>query len=288
MKVLVVGAGGQLGRAIVAGAPAGVAIRACGRAELDVTDSAALNSVMLSETPDVVINAAAYTKVDDAETNPELAERANGIAPGLVAFAAKNAGARTVHISTDFVFDGRKSVPYRPEDEPAPLSVYGASKWRGEQAVTAADSDALIVRTAWLYDSGPANFVGTIRRLASERSRLSIVDDQVGTPTSVRSLAAALWAIIGTSARGTHHFTDSGVASWYDFAVAIIEESHSLGLLDRHIAIEPISTREYPTAAVRPAHSVLDKSETWALLGKKAAHWRVNLRSVLEEIRHCG
>ena len=288
MKALLFGAAGQLGSALIAEKPADVTIRPCGRDDLDITDSTSVEVLIESEAPDVVINAAAYTRVDDAEDNRIVAEEVNAVAPGVIASIAQRAGARTVHISTDFVFDGRQSTPYAPDDQPAPLNVYGDTKWRGEQVVADADPESLIVRTAWVYDAASANFVSTIRRLASTRDRLTIVDDQIGTPTSARSLAAALWLMIDANARGIYHFTDSGVASWYDFAVAIVEEFHGLGLLDRPVALEPIPTRDFPTRAMRPAYSVLDKSKTWALLGGKAAHWRVNLRSVFQELTHGG
>lgn len=288
MKALLLGASGQLGQALVAEAPAGVTTHACTRADIDLTDEKALGSLIRSKAPDIVINAAAYTRVDEAESNRDLAERVNAVAPGIIASAARLAGGRTVHISTDFVFDGSKSTPYDPGDAPTPLNVYGESKWRGEQAVSAADADALIVRTAWLYGPGSSNFVGTILRLASERPRLTVVDDQIGTPTSARSLATALWKMIAVNARGIYHFTDSGIASWYDFAVAIVEEAQALGLLDRAAVIEPITTAEYPTAATRPPYSVLEKSAAWAMLGWKAPHWRINLRSVLKEMTHHG
>lgn len=283
MKVLILGAHGQVGRALLASAPDDVQIKALSHAECDLGDEQELDSVIRSEAAAIVINAAAYTQVDKAESEPELAERINATAPKIIASAAREAGGRTVHISTDFVFDGHKSTPYLPDDPAAPLGVYGNTKWRGEQAVRAADPQALIVRTAWVYDDRHSNFVATILRLANERDRLTIVDDQVGTPTAASSLASALWTLISKRAVGTYHFTDSGVASWYDFAVAIVEESLAIGLLDREIAIEPIPARQYPTPAARPAFSVLDKAATWDLMGWKAPHWRVGLRNVLTE-----
>jgi dTDP-4-dehydrorhamnose reductase len=193
-----------------------------------------------------------------------------------------------VHISTDFVFNGASGTPYRPGDAADPQSVYGATKLQGEQAATEADPHALIVRTAWVHAATGANFVRTMLRLMADRDRLTIVSDQVGTPTYAPSLARGLWSLAKADASGIHHFTDAGVASWYDFAVAIHEEAAGLGLLQRPVDIVPIPSTNYPTPARRPAFSVLDKSATWSALGGPAPHWRVNLRACLEEIRHNG
>jgi dTDP-4-dehydrorhamnose reductase len=285
MKVLLFGASGQLGRALVTARPPNVVLKTPTRLDCDLGDELALQSLIRGEAADVVINAAGYTRVDEAEGNPDLAQRVNALAAGAIAAATRVAGGRTVHISTDFVFDGLKSTPYKPDDPPAPLNQYGKSKWNGEQAVNAADPAALIVRTAWLYDSGPSNFIGTILRLASARNRLKIVDDQIGTPTSAQSLATAVWGLIHARARGIHHFTDAGVASWYDFAFAIAADARAFGLLDRQVIIEPIPTQQYPTPALRPAYSVLDKGSTWAILGWKSPHWRDGLRTALSEVR---
>jgi dTDP-4-dehydrorhamnose reductase len=168
------------------------------------------------------------------------------------------------------------------------LSVYGVSKLEGELAVQAADPNALIVRTAWVYAAEGANFVNTMLRLMHERERLGIVADQVGTPSHAASVARALWALADARASGIHHYTDAGVASWYDFAVAIEEEARAFELLARPMRVEPIATADYPTRARRPAYSVLDKSATWAALGGPAPHWRVNLRAMLRELKEIG
>ncbi|MGA9583480.1 MAG: dTDP-4-dehydrorhamnose reductase [Allosphingosinicella sp.] len=284
MRALILGAGGQVGRALAAAAPAGSEAIALGRSDCDVGDEAALRSAIRSARPDVVFNAAAYTAVDKAESEPEAALRLNGEAPGLIAAAAREAGARTVHVSTDFVFGGAAEGPRRPRDPTRPEGVYARTKLEGEGAVSAADPEALIVRTAWVYAPAGANFVNTMLRLMAERDELRVVADQVGTPTWAPSLAAALWRLAGLRAVGLHHFTDSGVASWYDFAVAILEEAREIGLLEAPCRIVPIATADYPTPAKRPAWSVLDKSATWALLGAAAPHWRVNLRANLREL----
>jgi dTDP-4-dehydrorhamnose reductase len=186
------------------------------------------------------------------------------------------------------VFDGNSSRPYRPNDQVGPISVYGRSKLQGEDAVAAADPDALIVRTAWVYAAQGTNFVNTMLRLMRERDRLGIVADQIGTPTYAASLARALWTLAQAGATGIHHYTDAGVASWYDFAVAIEEEARDLGLLAQAVQVEPIATADYPTPARRPAYSVLDKSATWAALGGPAPHWRNNLRFMLRELKELG
>jgi dTDP-4-dehydrorhamnose reductase len=288
VKALVLGANGQLGRAIVAAAPDGAGVRALDRAACDIADRAATERAIADASPDVVFNAAAYTAVDRAESEPEQAARLNAEAPGWIAAAAKAAGARTVHVSTDFVFDGLSGRPYGPGDAVSPLGVYGRTKLDGERAVAAADPDALIVRSAWIYAARGANFLNTMLRLMRERDTVAVVADQIGTPTHAASLAAALWGLHRAGATGIHHFTDAGVASWYDFAVAIAEEAEAAGLIEAPARVVPIGTGQYPTPARRPAYSVLDKTATWHALGKPAAHWRVNLRAAIGEARDHG
>ncbi|MBA4048868.1 MAG: dTDP-4-dehydrorhamnose reductase [Sphingomonas sp.] len=281
MKVLVTGASGQLGRALTATAPAASTIEPTDVAELDITDAEAVHRHVAETGPQLIINAAAYTAVDKAESDEAAAHRINADAVGNLARAAGDIGARLVHVSTDFVFDGRQGTPYAPDAAPNPLSVYGRTKLAGEQA---AGDAALIVRTAWVYSAQGGNFVRTMLRLMTERDQLRVVADQIGTPTFATGLAEAIWALAGNGAQGIYHHTDSGAASWYDFAVAIQEEALTRGLLTRAVPIEPITTADYPTPAVRPAYSVLDKCATSALIGA-APHWRVQLRRMLEELR---
>jgi dTDP-4-dehydrorhamnose reductase len=284
MKVLIAGASGQLGRALVATAPAGVALAALDRAALDLGSAGSIAAALGSHAPDVVINAAAYTAVDRAETEADQAFAINATgATGLAAEAAAR-GARVVHVSTDFVFDGCASRPYRPDAPTAPLGVYGASKLAGERGVLLAAPDALVVRTAWVYAAQGANFVRTMLRLMADRDEVRVVSDQIGTPTHAEGLARALWRLIDCGAGGILHWTDAGVASWYDFAVAISEEARALGLLDRAVRVIPIPTSAYPTPARRPGYSVLDKDATWALTGV-ADHWRHALRRALAAIK---
>jgi dTDP-4-dehydrorhamnose reductase len=285
MKALVTGAGGQLGVALLAAAPGGWMAVGLTRAELDIGDAAAVRAAIRDHGPDLVLNAAAYTAVDRAESEPEAAFRINRDGAGFLAEAATNAGARFVHVSTDFVFDGRSGRPWRPEDATGPLGVYGASKLAGEAAVAAAAPDALTVRTAWVYGPTGANFLATMLRLMASRPELRVVADQVGTPTSTLDLAAALWRLGEAKASGVLHYTNAGAASWYDFAVAIAEEAVAAGLLERTPPVIPIATSDYPTPAARPAFSVLDKTAAFELLGSPAPHWRAALRTVLGKMK---
>jgi dTDP-4-dehydrorhamnose reductase len=288
MKVLITGAGGQLGQALQSSAPAGTHIVAFGHAALDIADASAVSAAVVQHRPDLIINAAAYTAVDKAESDVMAARAINATGPANLAFAARDARARLVHVSTDFVFDGVSGMPYRPDAPTAPLGVYGATKREGEEAVFSAKPDALIVRTAWVYGSTGGNFVRTMLRLMMERDEVRVVADQIGTPTFASGLAGAIWALDEAGATGIHHWTDSGAASWYDFAVAIQEEALALGLLSRRASVLPIPTTAYPTPARRPHYSVLNKEATFALLGRPAPHWRENLRRMLKDIQTNG
>jgi dTDP-4-dehydrorhamnose reductase len=287
VKILVTGVSGQVGHALVSGAPAHVELVACTRADVDIADERAVLSCVRLHKPAVIVNAAAYTAVDRAETEPELARRINADGPLYLAQAAREVGARLVHISTDFVFDGTSSVPYRPDAEARPLNVYGMTKKAGEDAVLGAlPEHSVILRSSWVYAAGGRNFLGTMLRHLRSTGAVRVVADQIGTPTAARSVAEAIWQIIDKPAiSGIHHWTDAGVASWYDFAVAIVEEAAQLGLLSGSATVTPIATKEYPSAARRPAYSVLDKRSLISL-GFIPVHWRTRLRSVLGEIRH--
>ncbi len=288
MKVLVTGAGGQLATALVKLAPAGTEVVAVSETELDITRREAVQARVGEARPALVINAAAYTAVDKAEGDAARAQAVNADGAGNLAAAAKTNGARFFHVSTDFVFDGRQSRPYRPEDKPNPLGVYGRTKLAGEAAVREAfGADAFILRTAWVYAAQGHNFVRTMLKLMAERGEVRVVADQTGTPTWASSLAQALWAAAAKpAARGIHHWTDAGQASWYDFAVAIAEEGLARGLLQQAPAVRAITTADYPTPARRPAYSVLDRGSAEALLGIKPAPWRDNLKKMLEELVH--
>jgi dTDP-4-dehydrorhamnose reductase len=284
VRILVAGSGGQLGRALSAQAPAGWAVIAPPETEFDVTDDAAARRWLAEARPAALVNAAAYTAVDRAETEIEQARRINSEAAGTLAAAAAGAGAQFVHVSTDFVFDGTACRPIPPEAAPHPIGAYGATKLDGERAVAAAHPAAIILRTAWVYAAAGNNFVRTMLRLMAERDEVRVVADQIGTPTHAAGLARAIFRLLGATTTGTHHWTDAGVASWYDFALAIQEEAQAIGLLDRAIPVLPIRTEDYPTPAKRPAYGVLDKSATWAITGP-ARHWRAELRDCLAEMK---
>ncbi len=281
MRVLVAGSGGQLGRALTALAGPDAEIIAPAEADFDITDRDAIARALSRARPDLIVNAAAYTAVDRAESEPERAMLLNGTAPGWLAEAARAAGAAIVHVSTDFVFDGARGSPYPPDAAPVPLGIYGATKLAGETAVLAAHPEALVVRTAWVYAAQGQNFLRTMLRLMAERDEVRVVADQVGTPTHAASLARALLALVRAGAAGIHHWTDAGAASWYDFAVAIQEEALARGLLARAVPVQPIRTADYPTPARRPSYSVLDCASARALIGAPA-HWRVELRAALD------
>jgi dTDP-4-dehydrorhamnose reductase len=287
MRVLVLGAGGQVGRAVARLAPAGHEVFAKTRADANIEDASAVGRVMAEARPDWVVNAGAYTAVDGAEDEPDRAAAVNDVAVGILADAAAHAGSRLLHLSTDFVFDGSSSRAYLPSDAPSPLGVYGATKLGGERRVLAGGCAGIVLRTAWVYASTGRNFVLTMLRLLREREQVRVVCDQIGAPTWASGLALAVWGLIDAeAAAGIHHWTDLGVASWYDFAVAIQEEALDRGLLKRAAQIVPIATSEYPARAHRPAFSVLDTSGTRALAGRvPAVHWRSNLRTMLDELR---
>lgn len=286
MRVLLVGGSGQLGRELQRCTPADTELLALGSSELDLREAGVVAARVTAFQPRVVINAAAYTAVDRAESESDAAFGVNGQGAANLTQAARTVGAYCLQVSTDFVFDGMQSRPYLPTDQTHPLGIYGASKLAGEQLALAAYPEGLaIVRTAWLYSAFGNNFVTTMLRLMGERERLGVVADQIGTPTWAHSLAEALWRMCRVQPKGIHHWTDAGVASWYDFAVAIQEEGLACGLLAREIPILPINTVDYPTPARRPAYSVLDKTETWAALDMTPPHWRVALRRMLHEYK---
>ncbi len=284
--VLITGAAGQLGYELQRLVPAGVVLVAVDRSQLDLADPATIDACIAVHRPSVIINAAAYTAVDRAESEPGLARAVNAHGPAALARAAAKHDARVIQISTDFVFGGTSARPWRPYDAVAPQSVYGQTKHEGERAVLdALGTGALVIRTAWLYSAHGGNFARTMLRLVQERDAVRVVSDQVGTPTWARSLAHVVWAAVCTpETSGILHWTDAGVASWYDFAVAIQEEALGLGLLDRAVPVHAITSAEYPVPARRPPFSVLDTTATTQALGLVPTHWRVNLRRMLGEL----
>lgn len=284
MKVLVVG-GGQLAWDLMQTAPAGVHVSMVARGELDITLARACERVFQDQRPDAVINAAAYTAVDKAESEREAAFAVNEQGVANLALACQSVGARLFHISTDFVFDGEANRPYSPKDTPNPLSVYGASKLAGEAVLQNQMPEAVVVRTSWLYSRNGGNFVKTMLRLMAEKPELNVVVDQLGTPTWAAGLAGALWSVVEKEVPGgIYHWSDAGVASWYDFAVSIQDIALESSILSEAIPVRPIPSSEFPTPARRPAYSVLDTRSTEAAFGVEAVHWRRQLKLMLETL----
>lgn len=289
MKILLLGSQGQVGQALCKTLPTIGELTAWSRLDIDLTQLEQIIPRVVDTHPDVIVNAAAYTAVDRAEDEVELAHQINAAAPQQLAKAASDCGATLVHLSTDYVFDGSQNRPYLPTDEPNPIGVYGQSKRKGEIAVQEGCDRAVILRTAWVYGAqGKGNFVKTMLRLGAERDSLGVVYDQVGTPTWSRDIAQAITALVPRledSSLGTYHFTNSGAISWYDFAVAIFEEAALLNYPLTISEVKPITTEQYPTPAQRPAYSVLAGEKMASLINQTAPHWRTSLRQMLKEYR---
>ncbi|HEY0241771.1 MAG TPA: dTDP-4-dehydrorhamnose reductase [Gemmatimonadaceae bacterium] len=284
MKVLVTGAGGMAGAELVRQARAkGWEVVAFTRADLDVTDASAVEGAIGRERPEVIFNAAAYTAVDAAENSPEQAMAVNAAGAGNISRAARINGAAVIHISTDYVFDGTACEPYRPDDRPAPINVYGESKLAGEIAVKDECPNHVIVRTSWVYSHEGKNFVKTMLRVADERREIRVVNDQHGCPTSSADLAAALIRVaefmMEARVVGTFHFCNANPTTWYEFADAIFEAKGG----DRPTLI-PISTEEFPTPAERPRWSVLDTSSFEKTFGMMPRPWRAALQDTMEKL----
>jgi dTDP-4-dehydrorhamnose reductase len=294
VRILLTGVHGQLGtdlRPLLQ--PLGEVL-AAGRAECDLASAEAIRKLVTAARPDVIVNPAAYTAVNDAEAHPELAYAINATAPGVLAEEARKAGAMLVHYSTDYVFDGAKPEAYTEDDVPAPLNVYGASKLAGERAVAAAGGRFLVLRTSWVYGANGNNFLKTILRLAAEREELKIVDDQVGAPTSSLQLAQATARLVGQlSAKtgpefpsGLYHATAGGSVSWCGFAQAIVATLKAeAGEPLRVRRILPIRSEEYPTPARRPLNSVLSSQMFERTFGFRLESWQQGLADVVREIR---
>ena len=294
LKVLLTGSDGQLGQALRASKPEGVTLIACGRAELDLAAADACAAAVRQHRPDWVLNAGAYTAVDKAEAEPELAGAVNAGAPEAFATALAGSGGRLLQVSTDFVFNGEQGHPYRPEQDLDPIGVYGRSKAEGEQRARAAlpADRCCVLRTSWVYGPVGKNFCLTMLRLhglrAAAGEALAVVADQVGCPTATHSLAAACWAALSHRSSGILHWSDAGAASWYDFAVAIGELGMARGLLPQAAEVRPITTDDYPTPARRPSYSLLDCSATRPALGLEPRHWRSALDEVIKAVGSQG
>ncbi|MBC6479484.1 MAG: dTDP-4-dehydrorhamnose reductase [Hormoscilla sp. GM7CHS1pb] len=285
-RILLLGVKGQLGQELSRTLSSLGDVTGVGRETVDLERPDDIRRIMQEIKPDLVVNAAAYTAVDKAEQEPERAIAVNGTAPGIIAEAAVDLGSTLVHVSTDYVFDGNNNCPYRETDSTKPMNAYGESKLKGELAIQASGVNYIILRTAWVYGAGPTgNFVKTMLRLGAQRDELRVVYDQVGSPTSTRYLAGAIASLIAKEAAGgIYHYTNSGVASWYDLAVAIFAEAKELGFPLKVQRVIPITTAEYPTPARRPPYSVLNIGKISSVLGGLPPHWRNALREMLPEL----
>lgn len=286
MKILITGHQGQLAQALYRQLAPQAQVQVLGRAELDLSDTAQLPARLQTLEMDLIINAAAYTAVDRAETEPEAAFALNATAPGLLAEEAKRRGIPLIHYSTDYVFDGQKNAPYLESDTPHPLNVYGASKLAGEQAIQAVGGEALILRTSWVYSQQGQNFLLTMQRLLQEREQLRVVDDQIGAPTWTGTLAQATAQLIqgwqqGQALEGLYHLSALGETSWYGFACAIREYLLAQG---RHCGqLSPIPAADYPTPAQRPLNSRLDCSALQQHWGITLPYWKEALAECLAQ-----
>lgn len=309
MKTLLIGAGGQLGTELLPRLQAGFELHAADVAEpasadapfhrpfhqLDLANVGAIDALLDGVRPDVIVNAAAYTAVDKAETEPELADAINAAAPGRLALWAQANDALLLHYSTDYVFDGKADRPYVETDEPSPLNAYGASKLAGERAVRDSGCRHVILRTAWIYSAHGSNFLRTMLRLARERSHLSVVNDQHGCPTWARNLARVSRMVVGRMSApgperpnspesGIYHYCDSPATTWYDFANAIFQAAAARGLIDRVPEVQPVTSDKFQTAAIRPRNSVLDTRRIQNVFRIEPAALEVSLQACLEEM----
>lgn len=302
-RILVTGKNGQVGFELLASLAGQGQVVAVGRGEMDLSEPDSIRRAVREIAPDLIVNAAAYTAVDQAESEPELALAVNGIAPGILAEEAKRLGAALIHYSTDYVFDGTRfdanktaAAPYTEEDEPRPINVYGRTKLAGERAIQAVDAPYLILRASWIYGMRGKNFLLTMLRLAQERDELAIVDDQVGAPTWSRALAGATGAILTrleygqpgfvdacVKQRGIYNVSAAGQTSWHGFAAAIFAEAtsaqsgQSACALDRAPVLKPIATEQYPLPAQRPRYSVLANAKLQRAFGVVMPDWKISL-----------
>ncbi len=291
-SILLIGSQGQVGQELQSSLLPYGHVTEISRAEADLSDPESLRPIIRSSAPSIIVNAAAYTAVDRAESEPELADRVNHLSPKVMAEECDRLGSSLIHISTDYVFDGHQHRPYREDDPTRAVSAYGRSKLAGEQAIQQSNCNHAIVRTAWVYGvGGKGNFVKTMLRLGKEREEIQVVADQIGAPTFAADLAQAvsqLSPLIASKTNpqpsGIYHYTNSGVASWYDFAVAIFEEARALGYPLTLQRVVPITTADYPTPAHRPPYSVLDCGKISASLGAYPPYWRQSMRLMLQEL----
>ncbi|MNK70096.1 dTDP-4-dehydrorhamnose reductase [compost metagenome] len=290
MRVLVTGAHGQVGYELLQRVPEGFAVFGYGSQDLDISNTEQVRAVFETVKPELIINAAAYTAVDKAESDVERAYAVNSDGVGFLATAAENLGIPLLHISTDYVFSGEGDKPYTPEDVTSPTGVYGLSKLAGEKQLQAQCSRHLVLRTSWVFGAHGNNFVKTMLRLGSDRDTLSVVADQHGAPTSAGSIADTLWALAvifkqeGRLGWGVYHYSGAPACSWHDFANEIFAQGVSLGLLEKSPEIKAITTADYPTPAKRPAWSVLDCEKLADVHGLLPKSWVQELHAVLQQL----
>ena len=287
MKVVITGAGGQVGwelQRLMSKDP-DIELHAFSHADLDITDKAVLKQKLSEIRPDWVVNAAAYTAVDNAEDDEVLAHKINAEAVGNLAEIVKELGIRMLHISTDYVFDGVSSSSYIPSDDTNPLNIYGKSKLFGELKLqNILGDDALVIRTGWVYSKHGHNFVKTMIKLMKDRDSVSVIDDQVGSPTWAGEFAKVIVLAMKKDLRGVYHWTDAGVASWYDFAHAIMGMARHLGYVNGKVNLKAISSEEYETKAERPRNSVMCKRSIREATGYRGHHWRDALYKMMKEL----
>jgi dTDP-4-dehydrorhamnose reductase len=287
MGIIIFGSSGQLAQSLRDTKPTNKRPVFIDRDTCDLSDPDQVNAILEKKKPELIINAAAYTAVDKAEEEPQLAQLVNEEAVRCMAKYSRASGAQFIHFSTDFVFDGTKQSPYLPGDATGPLGEYGESKLAGElAALKEAPESTMIIRTAWVYTEHGNNFVKTMLRLMNERDELGVVDDQRGAPTYARDLAELIWQIYEHElfTAGIYHWTDQANITWCDFANAIQEEAIAAGLLKKAIPINAITTDDYPTPAARPAYSVLDNTKLAKLVGIEPTAWRENLKLMLSRL----
>lgn len=290
-KILVTGAKGQVGKELIRLSPSCFSVVGLGSEELDITNQQQVSTIMKLHQPNLIINAAAYTAVDKAESDPEAAFSVNGSAVELLAKAANKANIPLFHVSTDYVFDGQAIEPYSETDLVNPKSIYGSSKLAGEKALVATHSKYIILRTSWVFSATGNNFVKSMLRLGKERNELLVVADQHGIPTSAASIADILWKLAGIYQQkgvlswGVYNFTNSPACTWHDFAREIFQQAKITGLIEKLPKVNAISSNEYPTPVQRPLWSVLDCSKIENLLDQQVPLWESELTKVLKLLK---
>ena len=285
MRVLITGGGGQLARELAATKPDGIELFAPSHGDCDITRTASVAAAFRDFRPDAVVNTAAYTNVDKAESESEMAFLVNSTGPGIVASACQRSNARLVHISTDYVFDGTRSTPYPVTAIPRPLSVYGASKLRGEEEVFRLWQSSVVLRCGWLYSPFPGNAVTRLLDAMRKGIPLRVVSDQVAVPTATSEVARAIWWCVSMPSRARIvHWASSGSANRYEFAVALRDLANSCGLLDAPVTLKAVTSAEYAAAAKRPAYSALDATVTWRAMDWTPPDWRITLSEMVRAI----